>query len=91
MGVDLIIGIENNSSLSSYIREYLVEMRFTTLAHIKRPHWILNGNSHWLTSEDIGLCNIWVEEWAAFISNMNAQVLVSRIYKTNCFGTIIQL
>ena len=38
VGIDHVIGNEDNYILSHFLFEYLVDLGFLTLTHIKRPH-----------------------------------------------------
>ena len=61
VGIDYVIGNEDNYIVSPFILHYLDELGFITLAHIQRPPYMLLSHSYRLTADDLNLGSIWEE------------------------------
>ena len=71
VGIDPIIGLEEDYKLSSNILNYLVDIGYTTLAQIRRPICRNRDCSYWLSTKYLGLIQESTSEWEAYIKNIN--------------------
>ena len=72
VGIDPIIGIEEDYKLSSNILNYLDDIGYTTLAQIRRPIWRNRDCSYSLTTKDLGLIiQESTIELEAYVKNLN--------------------
>ena len=55
VGIDPIIGLEDDYKLIPYVTNYLAEMGYYTLAHIKKPIWLNMDRSYWYSTKYMGL------------------------------------
>ena len=71
VGIDHIIIQGEYYKLSSHILNYLVDIGYFTLSHIRRPLWRNMDCSYWLTSKDLGLVHDSTHESEAYIKKLN--------------------
>ena len=55
VGIDPIIGLGDDFKISPHITNYLVDIAYFTLAHIRRVIWMSMDNSYWYTTKDLAL------------------------------------
>lgn len=53
VGIDPILGMEENYTFSKHILDFLKDKDFSTLDRVKKKI-ILNGNSYWIRASDLG-------------------------------------
>ena len=70
-GIDPIIGLGNDFKLSSYITNYLAEIGYFTLAHIRRPIRLNMDSSYWYTAKYLGLVQDQAFECEVYIKRLN--------------------
>ena len=63
VGIYPILGLGENFQLSPYILDYLEEIGYFTLAHIRRPKWLNKDISYWCIAKDLGIVGDLVKEW----------------------------
>ena len=71
MGVDPFVGSEDSFTLSLYVIDYVREMGFSTLNHIRRLGWLKSSSSYWLVVADRGLGIHSPVKWMKHIGNLN--------------------
>ena len=72
VGVDPVIGNEENYLLPPPLLYYLAELGFFSLTHIKRPSISLT----WLADKDLGLGGVWEKDWNDYIDRLNKGGLI---------------
>ena len=71
VGIDSINGLGNDFKLLDHITNYLADIGYYTLAHIKRPFWLIRDNSYLYTAKDLGLVKDLVLEWEVYTKRLN--------------------
>ena len=71
VGIDPILGLGENFQLSPYILDYLVEIGYVTLEHMRRPKWLKRDSSYWYTTKDLGFVSDLEIEWENYTNMIN--------------------
>jgi hypothetical protein len=71
LGVDSFIGGEHFYRLSEPLCDYLNNMGFNYLGHIRNLASSVPLQNYWLSADDIGLVGTWEIEWNHFIDGLN--------------------
>ena len=63
VGIDPIIGLGEDYKLSTHILNYMANIGYFTLTHIRIHLWRNMDCSYWLTTKDLGLIHDSTYEW----------------------------
>ena len=86
LGVDPIVGHNSLNLLSTELRDYLHDLRISTLAQAQNLDGCGPEGTNWYTAFDLYLGGDWDDQWCTFVKGLTMVVLGLELLKILFFG-----